>query len=84
MIILSVVPFVRCFFSWHVHYFLNNLSNNLRGRWFRMSSDLFNELRKVLTCIHFGHKLIEHLLLCICKEFTLFLDLTFDSIEVYH
>jgi len=82
IIILSVINFDWGFFGWNVHYFFNNLSNNLRRRWLGNCSNLFNELRKVLAGIHFCQKLIEHILLCICKEFTLFLDLPFDSIEI--
>jgi len=48
-----------------------------------MSSNFFNELSEIFTFIHLTGDFFEDFLLLVRKELTLFLELSFDCIEIY-
>ncbi len=49
-----------------------------------MSSNFFNELSEIFTFINLTRDFFEDFLLLVRKELTLFLELSFDCIEIYY
>jgi hypothetical protein len=64
------------------NHFLDYLSHYL-GRCFRVSAQFLNKLRQVFALIHLGNYLFEYVLLNICEELALFLNLSFNCVEIY-